>query len=83
MLYHVAWLILQPFRLIFKLRGNKCYRQFCKEEPYIIIANHESPKDPWKIGPHVPRVVYWFCKRELYSFKDSYKEAVEAYGHSP
>ncbi len=81
MLYCIAWLLLQPLRLLYKAYGRD-NMSVCKNNACIVVANHVDIFDPWKIGPHYSRKIVWFCKEELYSFECTYEECKREYKHS-
>ncbi len=76
MLYYVAWLILRPLYFIFQFFKVEGRENIPAAGPLIVVANHISEFDPWKIGPHLPfnMPVRWFAKKELYSVVETYRE---------
>lgn len=44
------------------------------KNPWIIVANHISDTDPWRIGGFIHRSIDWLCKAELYSLQLTFLE---------
>lgn len=71
MLYYIAWLILQPWKLFLQVEGLKNIpKKKCK---MIVIASHNGELDPWRIGIHLPfkSVVHWFAKKEFFTVQEA------------
>lgn len=74
MLYYVAWLLLQPWKLFLKVEGlENIPKKTCK---MIVIASHNGELDPWRIGIYLPfrSVVHWFAKEEFFSVRKAARE---------
>ncbi len=79
MLSYIAWLILQLRILkqvfIGEVKGIENF-QVVQDRGIILVSNHKSGTDPWRIGGAIPfrfGGVYWFAAYELLHLKSAYE----------
>lgn len=87
MLYHLAWLILQPHNFYLYIRGRLRVRgiknipwlrniPFRKKRGLVIISNHITWHDPWDIGSKLPPwwLPRWWAKKEFFNRDEAMEE---------
>lgn len=77
MLSHVAWIILRilyPIAYSWRLEKTIDFDTLGRSG-VLLLSNHQSLCDPWKIGPLLPfgRQVHWFAAAELFAIRGAYQ----------
>ncbi|MDD5652084.1 MAG: lysophospholipid acyltransferase family protein [Candidatus Moranbacteria bacterium] len=74
MLYYIAWLLLQPCKLLMIVEGLENIPK--TKIKMLVIASHNGKLDPWRIGIHFPfrLAIYWFGRKEFFNIREAAKE---------